>query len=157
MIVDGRLARYDLWLREVSATESPPNFSSDTSARTSATIASATMPAAGTAQTSERWWCAAAASPVTVSIVRSARGTVAIGFIAARTRRVSPVLMPPSVPPERPLVRRTSPSSATISSCACDPGVRASSKPSPSSTPLIAWMPISAPASLESSRRSQCT
>ena len=31
------------------------------------------------------------------------------------------------------------------------------SKPSPTSTPLIAWMPISAPASRESSRRSQCT
>jgi hypothetical protein len=44
-----------LWLRDDSATESPPNFSSATSAKTSATIASATMPAAGTAQTSDRW------------------------------------------------------------------------------------------------------
>ena len=44
------------------------------------------MPAAGTAHTSERWWCATAASPVATSTVRSARGTVAIGFIAARTR-----------------------------------------------------------------------
>jgi hypothetical protein len=54
-MVDGRFARYDLWLREDSATESPPNFSSATSASTSATIASATIPAAGTAHTSERW------------------------------------------------------------------------------------------------------
>jgi hypothetical protein len=37
-------------LRAVSATESPPNFSSAASASTSATIASATTPAAGTAQ-----------------------------------------------------------------------------------------------------------
>ena len=47
--------------------------------------------------------------------------------------------------------------SATISSCACEPGVAASANPSPTSTPLIAWMPISAPASRESRRRSQCT
>ena len=45
----------------------------------------------------------------------------------------------------------------TISSWASDPGVAASPKPSPTSTPLIAWMPISAAASRASSRRSQCT
>ena len=61
-------------MRRVSCTESPPNFSSTASASTSATIASATMPAAGTAQTSERWWCATAASPVATSTVRRARG-----------------------------------------------------------------------------------
>ena len=49
-------------------------------------MASATTPAAGTAQTSERWWMAVAASPVAMSTVASARGTVLIGFIAARTR-----------------------------------------------------------------------
>ena len=43
-----------------------------------------------------------AASPVATSTVRSARGTVAIGFIAARTRSTSPVVIPPSVPPARP-------------------------------------------------------
>ena len=139
------------------ATESPPNFSSTASASTSATIASATIPAAGTAQTSERWWCATASSPVATSTVRSARGTVAIGFIAARTRSTSPVVMPPSVPPERPDVAGCRRRSGTISSWACEPGVAASSKPSPTSTPLIAWMPISAPASRESRRRSQCT
>ena len=67
------------------------------------------------------------------------------------------MVMPPSVPPERPLTRRMPSGVETISSCACEPGVAASSKPSPTSTPLIAWMPISAPASRESSRRSQCT
>ncbi len=39
------------------------------------------------------------------STVLSARGTVAIGFIAARTRSNSPVDRPPSVPPERPVAR----------------------------------------------------
>ena len=100
---------------------------------------------------------ATAASPVAVSTVCSARGTVEIGFIAARTRSTSPVVMPPSVPPERPVTRRIEPSRLTISSCACEPRSRASSKPSPSSTPLIAWMPISAAASRESRRRSPCT
>ena len=46
------------------------------SASTSATIASATTPAAGTAHTSERWLIASAASPVATSTVSSARGTV---------------------------------------------------------------------------------
>ena len=66
----------------------------------------------GTAQTSERWLIATAASPVAVSTVCSARGTVEIGFIAARTRSTSPVVMPPSVPPERPVTRRIAPSVA---------------------------------------------
>src|SRR4051794_1565569 len=150
-------ARYPSTLRRVSPTESPPNFSSTTSARTRETIASATIPAAGTAQTSERWWWATASSPVATSTVRSARGTVAIGFIAARTRSASPVDMPPSVPPDRPEVRRMPSSVRTISSWAREPTSAASAKPSPTSTPLIAWIPISAPASRASSRRSQCT
>ena len=87
----------------VSVTESPPNFSSTASASTSATIASATTPAAGTAQTSLRWLMAFAGL---------ARGHV--DRVAARAGRsrsaswrrgpaaTSPVLMPPSVPPERP-------------------------------------------------------
>ena len=45
-------------------------------ASTSATIASATTPAAGTAHTSERWWIALAGSSVATSTVSSARGTV---------------------------------------------------------------------------------
>ena len=61
-------------MRAVSATESPPNFSTTASASTSATIASATTPAAGTAQTSERWLIATAGSPVATSTVASARG-----------------------------------------------------------------------------------
>src|SRR5206468_4347879 len=92
-----RLSRYDWTLRRVSATLSPPNFSATASASTSATMASATIPAAGTAHTSERWWWACAGSPVVMSTVARARGTVAMGFIAARTRSTSPALLPPSV------------------------------------------------------------
>src|SRR6202011_1499461 len=47
-------SRYDAMLFLVSAIESPPNFSSTARASTNATIDSATTPAAGTAQTSER-------------------------------------------------------------------------------------------------------
>src|SRR5690606_8532771 len=71
-----RWSRYERTLRLVSPTESPPNFSVIASATTRATIASATMPAAGTAHTSDRWWWARASSPVSTSTVRRARGTV---------------------------------------------------------------------------------
>ena len=65
---------------------------------------------------------ARAASPVATSMVRSARGTVEIGFIAARTRSASPVLMPPSVPPARPdTPAYAGRPSATISSWASEP------------------------------------
>ena len=120
-------------------------------------MASATTPAAGTAHTSERWWWARAGSPVATSTVCSERGTVAIGFMAARTRNRSPVDIPPSMPPARLLTRCTAPSARRVSSCACEPGRSAVRKPSPTSTPLMAWMPMSAPASRESSRRSQWT
>ena len=123
----------------------------------SATMASATTPAAGTAVTSLRWLMALAASPVATSTVASARGTVEIGFIATRTRSGSPVLMPPSTPPARLVRRRIPPSPASISSWACDPRRRAVAKPSPTSTPFIAWMLISAAARRASRRRSQCT
>ena len=74
------------------------------------------------------------------------RGTVEIGFMAARTLSGCPLVMPPSRPPAR-LVDRTTPSGpGYISSCAALPRRRAVSKPSPISTPLIAWMPITAPA-----------
>src|SRR5690606_31013000 len=66
-----RCSWYPARLRATSATESPPNFSTAASASTRATIASATTPAAGTAQTSLRWWFAVAASPVATSTVRS--------------------------------------------------------------------------------------
>ena len=143
--------------RCTSATESPPNFSSTACASTSATIASATTPAAGTAQTSERWWLAVAASPVATSTVRRARGTVAMGFMPARTRRGPPVDMPPSMPPDRSETRSMPPGAGSISSCACEPRRRVVSKPSPTSTPLIAWMPMRAPARRESRRRSPWT
>ena len=100
-------------LRRVSVSESPPNFSSAARASTSATMVSTTTPAAGTAHTSERWWIATASSPVAMSTVASARGTVEIGFIAARTRSGWPLVMPPSRPPAR-LVERTTPSGAGV-------------------------------------------
>src|SRR5580658_7693310 len=103
-------------------------------------MASATTPAAGTAVASLRWLIALAGSPVLVSMVSRARGTVEIGFIAALTRSGSPVLMPPSMPPAR-LVRRAMPFSvASISSCACEPRRVAVVKPSPTSTPFMAWL-----------------
>ena len=93
-----------------------------------------------------------------MSTVSSARGTVEIGFMAARTRSTSPVDMPPSVPPARPVRRRMAPSAArSISSWAADPRRAAVRKPSPTSTPLIAWIPMRAAASWASSLRSQCT
>ena len=94
-------------MRRISATESPPNFSIAASASTSATIASATTAAAGTAHTSERWLIAVAGSPVATSTVDSARLSDEIGFIAARTRSGSPVVMPPSRPPARSVSRLT--------------------------------------------------
>src|SRR5207237_10902840 len=64
--------------RSSSATESPPNFSVTASASTSATIASPTTAAAGTAQTSLRS-IAAAASPIVV------KSTERRGFIKVET------------------------------------------------------------------------
>ena len=108
-------------------------------------MASATTPAAGTAQTSERWWWASAASPVATSTVRSACGTVAIGFIAGahaqQRSRAHAALGAAGAVAER----RVMPSSPiTSSSCAAEPRRAVVAKPSPTSTPLIAWMPMSA-------------
>ena len=66
--------------------------------------------------------------------------------------------MPASMPPARSLVRRGRPSAPrAIPSWAAEPRRAAVANPSPTCTPLIAWMPISAPASRASRRRSQCT
>ena len=92
---------------------------------------------------------ARAGSSEATSTVSSARGTVEIGFIAARTRSSPPTDIPPSVPPARPVRRRMTPSGPrSISSWATEPRRAAVRKPSPTSTPLIAWMPISAPGEL---------
>ena len=110
-------------------------------------MASATTEAAGTAVVSERWLMADAASPSVTSTVRRARGIEGIGFIAARTRIGWPFDMPPSMPPARLVSRVMRPSApGTISSCACDPGRTASRNPSPISTPLMDWMPMTAEA-----------
>src|SRR5699024_5724152 len=154
-----RVCRYDSTLRPLSVNESPPNFSVAASASTSASTDSSTTPARGTAQTSERWWIAAADSPVVTSTVASARGTVEIGFIATRTRSGSPLLIPPSIPPAR-LERLLNPLGAgprSISSCAWLPQRVAVANPSPTCTPFIACTPINAPASRASSLRSACT
>src|SRR5690606_4914367 len=143
---DGIAARYAATLRRTSSTESPPNFSSTASASVRATIAWATTAAGATAHTSERWWMAFAGSPVVTSMGASAGGTVEMGFIAARTRRGWPLVMPPSTPPARLVRRVTTPSTRSISSCATEPRRAAVRKPSPISTPLIAWMPMSAAA-----------
>ena len=66
--------------------------------------------------------------------------------------------MPPSIPPARLLRRVMRPSSpTTISSCAWEPGRIASRKPSPISTPLMAWTPMTALANAASSLRSDST
>ena len=75
--------------------------------------------------------------------------SVGKGFIAARTTIGSPFETPASIPPAR-FVRRARPGS--ISSWASVPRRRASAKPSPTSTPFTAWIPISANASRASSR-----
>ena len=129
-------------------------------ASTRATIVSATTPIAGTAVTSVRSLNDTADSLVAVSTVSSVGlFSVASGFIAARTTSSSPVEMPPSVPPASVLPRRYSPASASheIGSWASLPRRPATSNPSPISTPLTAWMLMTAWASSASSLRSQCT
>ncbi|CAB4843576.1 unannotated protein [freshwater metagenome] len=72
-------------------------------------------------------------------MVSNAFGTVDIGFIAARTRKISPLDIPPSVPPARSVRRTIFPSlDFSISSWATVPRRVAVSKPSPISTPFIA-------------------
>lgn len=80
-------SRRDRTSRRASAALPPPDRPATASAGTGATMAPATMTAAGTAVTSERWCRAGAASPVETSTVLRARGTVAVGFNAARTQR----------------------------------------------------------------------
>ena len=135
-------------LRRVSLTESPPNFSSTASASTSATIASATMPAPGTAHTSERWWCATAASPVATSTVaqrpRHGRDRLHRG---PHPQHLAGASCRPRCRPSAPTYAGCRRRRARSRRGPASPGVAASAKPSPTSTPLIAWMPISAPAS----------
>ena len=79
--------------------------------------------------------------------------------MAARTRSTSPLVMPPSMPPARS-VRRAHAAVPVAGRSRRGPpsrGGAAVSSPSPTSTALTDWTPMSAPASRESSRRSQCT
>src|SRR5579864_1426979 len=134
-----------------SPSASPPNFSRAARASSHATAASATTASASTADTSLRSTSACAASPLSRSTDPSGRISVGNGFIAARTTISSPFDMPPSMPPARFDVLRLS---VPISSCASDPRMPASAKPSPISTPFTAWIPMSAAASRASSRSS---
>src|SRR5918996_3355617 len=143
------LSRYARRAAMKSASASPPNFSSAARASSHATAASATTASASTACTSLRSTSASPGSPLSRSTERSGRMSVGNGFIAARTTTGSPFVTPPSRPPARFVCLRRS---GSISSWASDPRRRASAKPSPSSTPLTAWIPISAAASRESSR-----
>ena len=79
---------------------SPPNFERYASARTMASIASPTTPAAGTVHESVRSRSAWAGSWVAMSTERSGLVSVGSGFIAQRTTSGSPVVIPPSRPPE---------------------------------------------------------
>ena len=80
---------------------SPPNLSRYAPASTIASIASPTTPAAGTTQESVRSRSAWAGSRVATSTERSGLVSVGSGFIAQRTISGSPVVIPPSRPPER--------------------------------------------------------
>jgi hypothetical protein len=77
---------------------------------------------------------------------------VEIGLIAAWTTSGSPLVIPPSRPPAR-LVSRYQPISSDqkISSCASEPGLPATSHPSPSETPFTDWIEQTAWASRPSS------
>src|SRR5665213_357890 len=98
--VEPRLAMYEAWLRVNSSTESPPNFRSASSAKTSAIIASLTTPSAGTAVTSVRSLNEIAVSCVTTSTVSSTgRFNVESGFMATLAMTGAPEEIPPSVPP----------------------------------------------------------
>src|SRR5579863_120290 len=139
-------------LSSVSSSESPPYFSKTGPVSARRTIASATMAAAGTTQTSLRTIVAGAS--VFSCRFTDGRGfiSVGIGFTETRTTIGSPLLIPPSMPPAR-LLRRTtlSPSSANAS-CAREPGVAPDRVPRPISTARTVCIPISAPARTPSSR-----
>ncbi len=84
---------------------------------------------------------------------------VEIGFIAAATTTGSPLVMPPSKPPKRLLERTNSPSGSEsrISSCTSLERRLATPKPSPISTPFMAFIDMTAWASLASSLSRQST
>ena len=149
--------------RSRSAIESPPNFSTSASASTSATIASPTTAAAGTAQTSLRSIAAGASAIVVRSTERSGFISVEIGFMYAETRRSSPLVTPPSRPPALLVGPRDAGDMRRPTGPARSRRARASrggsptSGPRPMPTALIAGIDISACARRPSSLRSHCT
>ena len=131
---------------------SPPKLVSSASASTSATIASPTTAARGRIATSLRSMCARPGWPVARSTASSGLRSVATGLTAARTTTGAPLDMPPSMPPARLVRRPQLGSSGSTSSCTWLPRRSMAPNPSPISTPLTAWMPITAAASAASSR-----
>src|SRR5256885_13722190 len=82
-----------------SSIESAPNFSVRASARTKATIASATTAAAGTAQTSLRSIAAGLSSLLGQSIDPGGLLSRALGVMLSDTPGAPPLVTPPSGPP----------------------------------------------------------
>ena len=136
----------------MSTRASPPNFSRAARASSQATAASATTASASTAATSLRSTSACAGSPVARSTESSGRIRVGSGFIAGANDDSSPFETPASMPPAR-FERRFKPRLDLV--VRPEPRSRASAKPSPISTPLTAWIPISAAARRASSRSSR--
>ena len=140
-----------------SPAESPRNFSSAASARTSATMASGHDAGRGHGEdVRARLGGPPRSSPRAVSTVRSARGMPDIGFMAGRGRAHLTVVISPSVPSAA--VR--GPGDAGLARldlvdgrgcCVTAPRRLCCS----TSTPLIAWTPIRARASRASRRRSE--
>ncbi len=120
-------------------------------------MASPTTQAAGTAQVSLRSKWAEVSSPVAISTDRRDLRRVGMAFMAAPRRTSSPLVMPPSSPPARFVMRAGFPSRMMISSCARLPGRRERRNPSPASTPLMPGMDMSAAAKRPSRRRSHST
>ena len=121
----------------------PPIVSKKNWHITKATTFSQTTLHAGTAQVSERSTVASYFSNVFTFIELRGLYNVGIGFIAHLTTSSSPVVIPPSIPPNL-FVTLFIPSSwlYTISSITLEPGSFATSNPIPNSTPLIACIPI---------------
>ena len=94
----------------------------------------------------------AAPRPVARSTESSGLRSVATGLTAARTTIGAPLLMPPSMPPARFVLRSQPGASGSTSSWTSLPRRTTTPKPRPISTPLTAWMPMTAAASAESRR-----
>src|SRR5262249_47865509 len=104
----GMRARNAAYAARTSSTWSPPSFSRTPRPSSNgwpASTASAPTAAAAMAVVSERPTSASAGAGVSSRAERSGRISVGSGFIARRTTIVSPLDMPPSMPPARFVAR----------------------------------------------------